>query len=76
MVSNPKSLCIIAYTLKAQKMKTLKIQVKTKSNFHNLNGQWLTVTEISGTRVSVTATIHGRIQTVDFTVSEVTEWAY
>ena len=57
-------------------MKTLKIQVKTKSNFHNLNGQWLTVMEIVGNRVSVSATIHGRIQTVDFTTKEITEMSY
>jgi len=57
-------------------MKTLKIQVKTKSNFHNLNGQWLNVIEIVGNRVTCSATIHGRVQTVDFTTKEIAELSY
>lgn len=57
-------------------MKTLKVQVKTKSNVYGLNGQWLNVIEIVGNRVSVSATIHGRIHTVDFTTKEIAELSY
>jgi phage major head subunit gpT-like protein len=50
----------------------MKVQVKTKSNFRNLNGQWLELKEIVGTRV--TCTIPSEMfgsQTIDFTLSEV-----
>jgi hypothetical protein len=50
-------------------------QVKTKSNFRNLNGQWLTVKEIVGTRVTciVESEEFGK-QTVDFNLKEVTQF--
>jgi hypothetical protein len=50
----------------------MKAQVKTKSNFRNLNGQWLDVKEIVGTRVSciVDTEEYGK-QTIDFSLSEV-----
>jgi hypothetical protein len=54
---------------KTQKM---KVQVKTKSNYKNLNNQWLEVKEIVGTRVTciIDFAEFGK-QTVDFTLSEV-----
>jgi len=47
----------------------MKAQVKTKSNFRNLNGQWLDVKEIVGTRVSciVDTEEYGK-QTIDFSL--------
>jgi hypothetical protein len=52
----------------------MKAKVKTKSNYRNLNGQWLDVKEIVGTRVSciVNTPDLGR-QTIDFTLKEVIE---
>ena len=50
------------------------VKVNTKSNYRNLNGQWLEVKEIVGTRVScVVETEEYGKQTVDFNLSEVTE---
>jgi len=52
----------------------MKAKVNTKSNFRNLNGQWLEVKEIVGTRVScVVETKEYGKQTVDFNLKEVTE---
>jgi hypothetical protein len=50
----------------------MKVQVKTKSNFRNLNGQWLELKEIVDTRVTCIVLFDdlGR-QTIDFTLSEV-----
>ena len=52
----------------------MKAKVNTKSNFRNLNGQWLEVKEVVGTRVSciVETEEHGK-QTVDFNLKEVIE---
>lgn len=52
----------------------MKAKVKTKSNYGNLNGQWLDVKEIAGTRVTciVQSDLYGTI-TVDFTLKEVVE---
>lgn len=52
----------------------IKIIYDTKSNYRNLNGQWLEVKEIVGTRVSciVETEEYGK-QTVDFNLKEVTE---
>ena len=50
----------------------MKAQVKTPSNYKNLNNQWLEVKEIVGTRVTciVDFAEFGK-QTVDFRLSEV-----
>jgi hypothetical protein len=52
----------------------MKAKVNTKSNFRNLNGQWLEVKEIVGTRVTciVEFAEFGK-QSVDFTLKEVIE---
>jgi len=52
----------------------MKAKVNTKSNYRNLNGQWLEVKEIVGTRVTciVEFAEFGK-QSVDFTLKEVTE---
>jgi hypothetical protein len=52
----------------------MEVKINTTSNYRNLNGQWLEVKEVVGTRVSclVNTEEHG-IQTVDFTLKEVTE---
>lgn len=52
----------------------MKAKVNTKSNFKNLNGQWLEVKEIVGTRVTciIDFAEYGK-QSVDFTLKELTE---
>ena len=52
----------------------MKAKVNTKSNYRNLNGQWLNVKEIVGTRVTCIVEFEelGK-QSVDFTLKEVTE---
>ncbi len=47
----------------------MKVKVNTKSNFRNLNGQWLKVIEIVGTRVTCSV----EHLTIDFGLSEVVE---
>lgn len=49
-------------------MKNLKALIKTKSNYKNLNGQWLTVKEFLG---SIVACIGPDGQTIDFALSEI-----
>jgi hypothetical protein len=56
----------------------LKALIKTKTNFRNLNGTWLEVTEIKGNRVTC---LHfdselDRYITIDFTSKEVKEFEY
>lgn len=52
----------------------MKAKVNTKNNYRNLNGQWLEVKEVVGTRVScVVETEEYGKQTIDFKLSEVTE---
>lgn len=58
------------------KTTTMKVQVNTKSNYRNLNGQWLNVTEANGTRVSVLVDFDGVPTTVDFTLKEVSAIKY
>jgi len=55
----------------------MKARVNTKSNYRNLNGQWLEVKEIVGARVTciVEFAEFGK-QSVDFTLKEVTEMDY
>jgi hypothetical protein len=54
-----------------------KVKVNTKSNYKNTNGQWLEVSELSGTRVTCwveDSTIEfGHIK-VDFHISEIVEF--
>ena len=52
----------------------MKAKINTTSNYRGLNGQWLELKEIVGTRVSciVESEEFGK-QTVDFKLSEVTE---
>jgi hypothetical protein len=54
----------------------MKAKVKTKSNFKNLNGQWLKVKEMAGTRVSCEVedvmAYNGKL-TVDFHIKEIEE---
>ena len=52
----------------------MKAKVNTQSNYRNLNGQWLNVKEIVGTRVTciVEFAEFGK-QSVDFSLKEVTE---
>ena len=52
-------------------------QIKTKSNYNNLNGQWLKVVEILGNRVTCEYTheIYGT-QQIDFTLKEVVAMQY
>jgi hypothetical protein len=57
--------------LTAKKMNNLTAQIKTKSNFRNLNGQWLKVVEMVGTTVSCRAEIDGKMQTVAFALNEI-----
>jgi hypothetical protein len=61
-------------SLLTSKTKQMKAKVNTKSNYKGLNGQWLEVKEIVGTRVTciVTFAEFGK-QSVDFTLKEVTE---
>jgi hypothetical protein len=54
----------------------MKVQVNTKSNYRNLNGQWLNVTEAIGTRVTVVVDFDGVPTTVDFTLKEVVAIQY
>jgi len=54
----------------------MQIIVKTKSNFRNLNGQWLTVKERRGDRVSVIHKLDEFSQpsTIDFARSEIVDF--
>ena len=58
------------------KTTTMKVQVNTKSNYRNLNGQWLNVTEAIGTRVTVVVDFDEVPTTVDFTLKEVVAIQY
>jgi len=51
----------------------MKAKVNTKSNYRNLNGQWLEVKEIVGTRVTCIVETEVGKQSVDFNLKEVTE---
>ncbi len=52
----------------------ITVKVNTKSNYRNLNGQWLEVKEIVGTRVTCIVDTEERSRvTIDFTLKEVTE---
>ncbi len=53
----------------------MKAESKTKSNFRNLNGEWLDVLEIVGTRVSCLwfSEEFQKTITIDFSLNEVSE---
>jgi len=53
------------------KHNAMTAQVKTKSNYRNLNYQFLPVFEIVGTRVTCIVEIEGREQKVDFSLTEI-----
>lgn len=54
----------------------MKVVVKTKSNYRNLNGQPLTVKEAVGTRVTCIVEIDGLNVSVDFNLNEIVEILY
>jgi hypothetical protein len=53
----------------------MKAKVSTKSNYRNLNGQWVEIKEFLGTIISciVFDEILGKHITVDFSLKEITE---
>lgn len=57
----------------------MKVKLQTKSNYRNLNGQWLQVHEIKGKRVSCIVKDEeakdGQL-IADFTLAEVAEMDY
>jgi len=55
----------------------MKAKINTKSNFKNLNGQFLEVKEIAGKRVSCLffSEEFNRVITVDFTLKEILEFS-
>ncbi len=56
----------------------MKVKIKTKSNYRNLNGQWLTVSEMLGKRVTCVIFDEGCAKkiSVDFNLSDVIEFDY
>ena len=55
----------------------MKAKIKTKSNYKNLNGQWLEVAEIIGNRITCYYFCKDfwRLITIDFIASEILEYA-
>jgi hypothetical protein len=54
----------------------MKAKIQTKSNYRNLNGQWLEVKEVVGTRVSCIIKdeqAYGGKLLVDFNLKEIVE---
>ena len=52
----------------------MKVKVKTKSNYRNLNDRWLELKEVVGKRVTCIVELEGLgKQTIDFTLNEVIE---
>ena len=55
-------------------MKNLKAKVNTKSNYKNLNGQWLEVKEFLGNLVAcIIVSENGQSITTDFNIKEIEE---
>lgn len=55
-------------------MKNLKAKVNTKSNYKNLNGQWLEVKEFLGNLVAcIIVDENGQRITADFNIKEIEE---
>jgi len=54
----------------------MQAKIKTKSNFQNLNGQWLQVKEVLGTRVTCLkfSQEFQKNISIDFTLNEITEF--
>lgn len=56
-------------------MKNLQARFETKSNYQNLNGVWLNVAELQGTRITCKVKNEvGQIITTDFNIKEVVEF--
>ncbi len=56
-------------------MKNLQARFETKSNYQNLNGVWLNVVELQGTRITCKVKNEvGQIITTDFNIKEVVEF--
>ena len=56
-------------------MKTLTAKINTKSNFRNLNGQFLEVREIKGRRVTcICKNEFGNNIYADFSINEISEF--
>lgn len=55
----------------------MKAKIKTRSNYKNLNGQWLEVAEIIGNRTTCYyfCIELWRLITIDFIASEIVEYA-
>jgi len=59
------------------KMKTLiSAQIQTKSNYRNLNNLWFQVTEMMNDRITCLVEIDGKLQKVDFNISEIKGFRY
>lgn len=50
--------------------------INTKSNYRNLNGSWLEVTEMRGLRVTCLGEIDGKPTKIDFTLNEIKGFIY
>ena len=75
-----KSTCTIqnkVLLLRHKKKNNMKAKVKTKSNYMGLNGQWLPVNEIKGTRVTLTVIdeLHGEVH-AHFYLSDIVEFSH
>lgn len=51
-------------------------QINTKSNFRNLNGQWLQVVQMYKTRITCIAEVDGKMQHCDFFLNEITGFQF
>ena len=67
-------ICTVINNLNNKQMTNLKAKVNTKSNYKNLNGQWLEVKEFLGTLVAcIIVDENGQIVTTDFNIKEIEE---
>ena len=51
-------------------------KINTKSNYRNLNGTFQQVIEMVEKRVTCRVQVDGKMQTIDFDLSEITEFRY
>jgi hypothetical protein len=54
----------------------ISAQIQTKSNYRNLNGLWFQVTEMMNDRITCLVEIDGKLQKVDFNISEIKGFRY
>ena len=54
----------------------ISAKINTKSNFRNLNGTFQQVFQMSEKRVTCKIEINGKMQNVDFHISEILEFRY